>query len=127
MSESNNTDLNNHDYDSHDSDENQLWNKNSFKKYMLNVLNLLKFSYSTFLKISSVLFTNIIYQVFNEHNKDSYIMNFEVWKTVFTAERLVQLEKIQQSQYQIKEVKNSIIKKIVKLVMKIWWELESFY
>ena len=61
MSESDNTDSNDHDHNSHNSDENQLWNKKLLKNYILNVLNLLKFSYSIFLKISLILLTAVIY------------------------------------------------------------------
>src|SRR5436190_24332033 len=53
MSESDNTDLNNHNHDSHDFDENQLSNEESLKNYILNVLNLLKFSYFISSTISS--------------------------------------------------------------------------
>ena len=95
MSESDNTDLNDHDYNSHDFDENQLWNKKLLKNYMLNILNLLKFSYFTFSETLSVLFTSVIYQISNKHDEDSHNTDFESWKTVFTAEKLVQLEKIQ--------------------------------
>ena len=93
MSESDNTDLN--DHNSHNED--QLWNEESLKNYTLNVLNLLKFSYSTSLKISSVLLINVIYQTLNKHDKDSHNINFESWKAVSTSGRLVQSEKIQQS------------------------------
>ena len=96
MSKSDNTDLNDHNsHNSHNSDKNQLWNKELLKNYTLNILNLLKFSYFIFLKISSVLLIIVIYQIFNEHDKDSYNLNFESWKTIFTAERLVQFKKIQ--------------------------------
>ena len=98
MSESDNIDLNNHDLNSHDSDENQLWNEKSLKNYTLNIMNLLKSSYFIFLKILLILLIIIIYQIFNENDKDSHNMNFKSWKTVFTAERLIQSEKIQQSQ-----------------------------
>ena len=124
MSESDNTDSN--DHNSHSSDENQLWNEKLLKNYMLNVLNLLKFSYSTFLKILLILLITVIYQVSNEHDKDSYNTDFEFWKTVFTAGRLVQSEKIQQSCCQIKE-KDSIIKEKIELVMKIQQELKLFH
>ena len=97
MSESDNTDSDDHDLDSHNSDKNQLWNEESLKNYVLNVLNLLKSSYSTSLKTPSALFIAIIYQVSNKHDEDSHNMNFESWKTVFIAERLVQLKKIQWS------------------------------
>ena len=97
MSESDNTDLNNHDLNSHNSDENQLWNEESLKNYALNIMNLLKLSYFTSLKILLILFTVIIYWISNKYNEDSHNTNFESWKTVFTAERLVQSEKIQQS------------------------------
>ena len=127
MSESDNIDLNDHDLDSHNFNENQLWNEKLLKNYMLNVMNLLKLSYSTFLKISSVLFTAVIYWISNENDEDSHNMNFESWKTVFTAERLVQSEKIQQLWHWIEEVKNSIIKKTVKIVMKIQQKLKSFH
>src|SRR5205809_4236756 len=46
ISESDNTDSD--DHNSHNSDKNQLENEESLKNYMLNTLNLLKFSYSTF-------------------------------------------------------------------------------
>ena len=98
MSESDNTDSDDFDLDldSHNSDENQLWNEESLKNYTLNVLNLLKSFYSTFSEISSVLFTAVIYWVSNKFDKDSHHnINFESWKAVFTAERLVQLQKIQ--------------------------------
>ena len=85
MSESDNTDPD--DHDSHDED--QLWNEESLKNYVLNVLNLLKFSYSTSSEILSALLTDIIYQVFNEYDKDSHNTDFESWKTVFTAEKLI--------------------------------------
>ena len=120
MSESDNTDSNNHDFDSYNSDENQLWNEELFKNYALNIMNLLKLSYFTFLKTLSVLFTAVIYQISNKHNENFHNTDFESWKTVFTTEKLVQFEKIQQSQCQIKEIKDSIIKKIMKIVMKIW-------
>src|SRR6266513_916072 len=77
MSESDNTDLNDHDLNSHDSDENQLWNEESLKNYMLNVMNLLKSSYSTFLKTSSVLLIIIIYQISNKNYKNSHNTDFE--------------------------------------------------
>ena len=127
MSEPDNTDLNDHDLNSHNSDENQLWNEESLKNYTLNIMNLLKLSYSTFLKTLSILLIAVIYQIFDEHDKDSHNTDFESWKTVFTAERLVQSEKIQWSWHQIEKVKNSIIKKIMKLVMKIQQELKSFH
>ncbi len=95
MSESDNTDLN--DHNSHNSDENQLWNEELLKNYMLNMLNLLKFLYFIFLKISLILLIIIIYQIFHKYDKDSHNTDFEFWKTVFTAERLVQSKKIQQS------------------------------
>ena len=98
MSESDNINLNNHNLNSHDSDKNQLWNEELLKNYMLNIMNLLKSSYFTFSEILSVLFIIIIYQISNKNDKNSYNTNFESWKTVFTAERLVQLKKIQQSQ-----------------------------
>ena len=135
MSESDNTDsddfnfdLNNNFHDSHnshDSDENQLWNKESLKNHTLNILNLLKF-YSTFSEISSILFTVIIYWVSNKFDKDSHNIKFESWKTVFTAERLVQLKKIQQTHCWIDE-KSTIIKEMMKHVMKIRQELEFFH
>ncbi len=115
MSESDNTDPD--DHDSHDED--QLWNKESLKNYTLNALNLLKFSYSTSSETLSVLLINVIYQILNKHDKDSHTMNFEPWKTVFAAERLAQSEKIQQSQHQIEEEKDSIIKEKIEVVMKI--------
>ena len=127
MSESDNTDLNDHNLNSHDSDENQLWNEESFKNYILNIMNLLKLSYFTFLKTLSVLLIIIIYQISNKHDEDSHNTDFESWKTVFTVERLVQFEKIQWSWWQIEKVKDSIIKEIMKLVMKIWQELKSFH
>ena len=122
--ESDNTDSDDQDLDSHDSHENQLWNKESLKNYTLNVLNLLKFSYSTFSEILSVLLTDVIYQILNKDDEDSHTTDFESWKTVFAAERLAQLKKILQTQYQIEEVKDSIIKdsiikKNVELAMKI--------
>ena len=126
ISESDNTDLNNHDLNSHDSDENQLWNEELLKNYTLKVMNLLKLSYSTFLKILSILLTVVIYQIFNKHDEDSHNTDFEFWKTVFTAGRLVQSEKIQQSCCQIKE-KDSIIKEKIELVMKIQQELKLFH
>ena len=92
ISKSDNTDSDDHDSYNY---EDQLWNKKSLKNYMLNMLNLLKFSYSTSSEISSALLIDIIYWVLNKHNEDSHNMNFESWKTVFTAERLVQSEKIQ--------------------------------
>ena len=92
MSESDNIDSDNHN---HNSDENQLWNEESLKNYTLNVLNMLKFSYFTFSEILSVLLIIIIYWISDEHDEDSHNMNFKSWKTVFTAERLVQFEKIQ--------------------------------
>ncbi len=124
MSESDNTDLN--DHNSHN--ENQLWNKESLKNYTLNILNLLKFSYSTSSETLLVLLINVIYWILNKHNEDSHNMNFESWKTVFTAERLVQSEKIQQTQHWTEEVKeDSIIKEKIELVMKIQQELKSFH
>ena len=93
MSESDNTDLNNHH--SHNSDKNQLWNKKFLKNYVLNALNLLKFSYFIFSEISSILLIIIIYWISNENDEDSHNMNFKSWKTVFTVERLIQSEKIQ--------------------------------
>ena len=93
MSDADDTDLNNHD--SHDSDENQLWNEESLKNYTLNIMNLLKLSYSTSSKTLSVLLTAVIYQISDKYDEDSHNMNFESWKTVFTAERLIQSEKIQ--------------------------------
>ena len=93
MSESDNTDSDDHDLDSHDSNENQLWNEKSLKNYVLNMLNLLKSSYFTSSEISSVLFTAVIYWVSNKFDEDSHNIKFESWKTVFTAERLVQPEK----------------------------------
>ncbi len=114
MSESDNTDLN--DHNSHNED--QLWNEELLKNYTLNVLNLLKFSYSTSLETSSILLTDIIYQILNENDEDSHDINFESWKTVFTAERLVQLEKIHWSWHQIEE-KDSIIKEKIEVILNI--------
>jgi len=94
MSDSDNIDSDDHDFNSHNSDENQLWNEKSFKNYTLNILHLLK-SYFTFSETLSSLLINAIYWVLNKHNKNSHIMNFNSWKTVFTAERLVHSEKIQ--------------------------------
>ena len=94
MSESDNINSDDLDLDSHNSDENQLWNEESLKNYVLNILNLLKF-YSTSSETSLILFIIIIYQVFNKFNEDSHNIKFELWKTVFTAERLIQLKKIQ--------------------------------
>ncbi len=91
MSESDNIDLN--DHNSHNY-ENQLWNKKSLKNYILNTLNLLKFSYFTFSEILSILLIIITYWIFNEHDKDFHNMNFEFWKAVFVAKRLAQLKKI---------------------------------
>ena len=87
----------------------------------------MKFSYSISLETLLVLLTNIIYQVSNKHDEDSHIMNFESWKTVFIAERLVQSEKILWIQHQIEEVKESIIKENVEIVMKTQQELKSFH
>jgi len=68
-----------------------------------------------------------IYQIFNKHDKDSHDkINFESWKTVFTAERLVQSEKIQWSWHQIEE-KDSVIKEKIEVIMKIQQELKSFH
>ena len=97
------------------------------KNYALKILNLLKFSYFISSETSSVLLTTIIYQISNKHDEDSHTMNFESWKTVFTAEKLVQSEKIQQTWCWIEEVKDSIIIKNVKLVIKIWQELKFFH
>ena len=55
------SDADDNDSDDHDSHEDQLWNKKSFKKYVLNTLNMLKFSYFISSKISSVLLIIIIY------------------------------------------------------------------
>ena len=123
MSESDNTDLD--DHDSHNED--QLWNKESLKNYMLNALNLLKFSYSTPSETPSVLLTDVIYQIPNKHDKDSHTTDFESWKTVFAAGRLAQPEKIQQSRHQIGEEKDSIIKEKIEVVMKTQQELEFFH
>ena len=128
MSESDNTNSNDYDLNSHNSDENQLWNKELLKNYTLNIMNLLKSSYFTSSETLSVLLIVIIYQISNKNNKDSYNTDFESWKTIFTAERLVQLEKIQQSCHQIEEVKkSSIIKEKIEVVMKTQQELKSFH
>ena len=118
MSESDNIDLNDHNFNSHNSDKNQLWNEELLKNYALNIMNLLKSSYFTFSEILSILLIVIIYWIFNEHDEDSHNSDFESWKTVFTAERLIQFKKIQWLWYWIKKVKNSIIKKSWKLSWK---------
>ena len=91
-------------------------------------MNLLKLSYFIFSETLSVLLIIIIYQISNKHNEDSHNTDFESWKTVFTAERLAQSEKLQtqQSWHQI-EVKDSIIKENMKVAMKISQELKSFH
>ncbi len=96
------------------------------------MLNLLKFSYSTSSEILSALLTAVIYQVFNEYDKDFHTKNFESWKTVFTAERLIQLKKILWTWSWIEEVKDSIIKdsiikKNIELAVKIQQELKFFH
>ena len=126
MSETDDTDSD--DHNSHDSHEDQLWNEESLKKYTLNTLNTLKFSYSTSSETLSALLTDVIYQILNKHDRDSHIMNFESWKTVFAAERLAQSEKLQtqQSQHQIEE-KDSIIKENVKVIINTLQELKFFH
>ena len=91
MSRSDNTDSD--DHDSHNED--QLWNEESLKNYILNILCLLKFSYFTSLEISSALLINIIYQISAEYDKDSHNSMFESWKTAFIIRRLTQSEKLQ--------------------------------
>ena len=61
----------------HNSHEDQLWNEELFKNYILNVLNMLKFSYSTSSKTLSALLTNATYQILNNYDKDSHKTNFE--------------------------------------------------
>ena len=62
--------------DNHDSQD-QLWNEDLLKNYILKVLNMLEFSYSTSLKTSSALLTNITFQILNKHDKDSHDKSFE--------------------------------------------------
>ena len=74
MPDINNIDLN--DYDSLNKDN--LWNKNSLKKYILNILNILESLYFILLKTSSALFTDdIIYWVSTNQDEDFYNTSFE--------------------------------------------------
>ena len=54
--------VDNTDLDDHDASEDKLWNEDFLKKYVLNMLNMLKSLYSILLKTLSALFiNNIIY------------------------------------------------------------------
>ena len=71
--------INNINPDDYNASKNDLWNKDSLKKYMLNILNMLKFSYFTLLKILLALLINdIIYQIPTIHDKDSYDTSFKL-------------------------------------------------
>jgi len=81
---------------------------------------MLKFSYSTSSETLLALLTDVIYQISAEYDKDSHDSMFESWKTAFVIRRLAQSEKLQalQSWCWIEEIKDSIIKKKVKVVLK---------
>ena len=83
--------VDNIDLDNHDSlNEDDLWNEDSLKKYMLDMLNILKFLYSTSSETLSALLTNnAIYRVPTDRDKNSYDTSFKSWKAAFAAERLV--------------------------------------
>ena len=75
MPDADNTNLNN--YNSYNSYKDQLWNKELLKNYILNILNMLKFSYSISLKTLLALLTNTTYQILNNYDKDSYNISFK--------------------------------------------------
>ena len=54
-------DADNTNLNDHNSHEDQLWNKELLKNYVLDVLNMLEFSYPTSSKISSALLINATY------------------------------------------------------------------
>ena len=95
----------------------------------MDALNLLESSYPTPPETPSALFTAATYRVPNEHDEDPHNTDFEPWKAAFAAERLAQSDKLRtlQSQHRIEEIKDSIIKKNIEIVMKISQELKSLH
>ena len=120
--------VDNTDSDNHDFNKDELWNKDSLKNYMLDVLNILEFSYFTLLEILSILLINdVIYWISTIHDEDFYDISFKLWKAAFAAGRLIQPEKTLRTWHWIGRAEVLIIKREVKTAMKSFQSLISIH